>query len=391
MIHQKPPPGRTILGAGALIATACATALFAVPANAAPTIPTFSGGVLTINGDAANNVLVVGQTPAHILTLNGSPVLGGTVTRADVQVMHMDGGAGSDTLKLDETNGVMPPGQFVGGEGRDNLVGGSQSDSLIGGNGIDRMTGGPGDDTVSLGADSDQFTSNPGDGNDHIDGDAGTDTLIFNGSDRAASDPFESESLQFNSDGSRTTIRRLRARDVPPAFDENTISFSGFEQVKAPMAGGPNAVFFGAGFASSDVSVVRVDLGPPTDPVRDRQGLNDAAFVGSERPDRIRIGGSPAAGVTVTGLGPTALITGAQRFTVQGGGGDDVIDAAGLAAGTVGRLHESGGADDEPGDDTLIGHPGSDELSGGGGDDRLEGRGGDDILDGGPGNNVIIP
>ena len=76
------------------------------------------------------------------------------------------------------------------------------------------MTGGPGDDTVSLGDDSDQFTWNPGDGNDHVDGDAGTDTLIFNGSDRAPS-TVRNRIVSFDSDGSRTTIRRRLSPQQP--------------------------------------------------------------------------------------------------------------------------------------------------------------------------------
>jgi Ca2+-binding RTX toxin-like protein len=105
---------------------------FAAPANAAPTI-TFTGGVLTINGDAGNNGLVVGQTPGHIVTLNGSPVLGGTVPVTSVQVVRMNGGAGDDTLKLDETNAPMPGGELDGGPGNNTLIGGSQADTFIGG------------------------------------------------------------------------------------------------------------------------------------------------------------------------------------------------------------------------------------------------------------------
>jgi hypothetical protein len=77
--------------------------------------------------------------------------------------------------------------------------------------------------------------------------------------------------------------------------------------------------------------------------------------------------------------------------TVRAQAGDDVIDAGLLAPGTVERLLEFGGSDDEPDDDTLMGHPGNNELHGGGGNDRLEARGGDDLLDGGPGQDSVIP
>src|SRR5450755_2922996 len=125
------PADEIISLAGAVIAAAGPAVLFAAPASAAPTI-TFTGGVLTINGDAGNNGLAVGQTPAHIVTLNGSPVLGGTVPVVNVHVVRMNGGAGDDILKLDETNGPMPRGEFDGGEGNDTLIGGSQADTLIG-------------------------------------------------------------------------------------------------------------------------------------------------------------------------------------------------------------------------------------------------------------------
>jgi Ca2+-binding RTX toxin-like protein len=174
------------------------------------------------------------------------------------------------------------------------------------------------------------------------------------------------------------------------------MSFSGFELVKAPMAGGPNLVNFEQGISGSDVGVVRVDLGPPIDPRQNLGLVNAAGFVGTAGPDRIRISdqerGSPAAGATVTGLGPTAIVTGAQTISVQGKRGDDVIDAAGLGAGTVGVLQETGSELADDGNDTLIGHPGDDQLFGGAGNDRLEGRGGaNDSLVGGTGIDIIIP
>jgi Ca2+-binding RTX toxin-like protein len=393
MIHHKPPLRRAILAAAAVIGTAAATVAFTAAANAAPII-TFTGGVLTINGDAANNSLIVGQTPAHTVTLNGSELLvrGATVPVADVQLVRMDGGAGDDNLRFDESHGAMPPGDFAGGPGRNNLVGGSNIDTLTGGNGIDRSTGGPGDDTVSLGDDSDQFTWNPGDGNDHLDGNAGKDTLIFN--DGTASESFEIETLNFFSDGSRTTLQRDIIHAPPLPNKRDTMSFSGFELVKALMDGGPNRVQNGVQFdddlSGSDLAVARVGLAP-RDPSQGLDPRNGAGIVGTRGPDRIRISGTPATGVTVSQFGPTAIVTGARRFTIDPQEGDDVIDASRLAAGTVEEFSVLGHEIGDDGNDTLIGHPGTDRLFGGAGDDRLEGRGGTDTLDGGSGTNIIIP
>ena len=339
MNYHKPPLRRAILAAGAVIATAGPAVLFTAPANAAPTI-TFSGGVLTINGDAGNNGLAVGQTPDHIVTLNRSPVLGGTVPVADVQVVRMNGGAGDDTLNLDETSGPMPRGELDGGPGHD--------------------------------------------------------TLIFNGSDRHVSDPIETEQDEFDSDGSRTTITHSVTRQLPLPSEEDVVSISGIELVKTAMAGGPNSVTFGQGMSRSDVGLVRVDLGPPIDSSQNLGADNRAGFLGTAGPNRIRISdqqrGTPASGATVTGLGPTAIVTGAQTLSVTPEAGDDVIDASGLSAATVGVLRETGSELANDGNDTLIGHPGTDILFGGAGNDRLEGRGGaGDVLDGGTGNNIKIP
>ncbi|HEY6745982.1 MAG TPA: hypothetical protein VI357_09705 [Mycobacteriales bacterium] len=376
--------------------------LSAAPAGAAPAGVTItrSGSLLTVTGDAAANSLTVGRTPAGVITVNGAAVDGTTASILDIV---MDGAGGNDTLRLDETNGAMPRIQFLGGEGNDQLSGGSKADSLRGGSGVDtilggrgdddlvgdagndKVIGGPGDDTVTLGADADQFTWNPGDGNDHVDGDSGTDTLLFNGSD--ASSALETEAFQFRSNGVRSTITRIQL--PAPNDPDDLMSFSGFELVKANLAGGPNGVLFDD-FSASDVDVVRVDLGPAVDPARTGGAVNIAQVFGSEASDRIRIGGSPAAGATVTGLGPTVVITRAQHLMILGlaSGPEvgDLFDASLLAAGTVPVFSEVGGS----GDDILIGSPGDDSLIGAGGTDRFELRGGTDTTDA-TSDEVVIP
>ena len=91
----------------------------------------------------------------------------------------------------------------------------------------------------------------------------------------------------------------------------------------------------------------------------------------------------------MTGLAATVNLTDAEpandALTVNALDGDDVVEAAGLAANALG-LTIDGGA----GADVLIGGAGNDTLLGGLGDDVLNGGPGHDILDGGPGNNVLI-
>jgi Ca2+-binding RTX toxin-like protein len=371
-----------------------AVGLAAVPAHAAPAGFTvvLNGSVLTVTGDAGNNGLVVGRTPVGTITINGAVVLGGTATTANVSLIHMDGGAGDDNLKFDETNGVMPKGEFIGGDGRDKITGGSGADTIAGGPGNDRVVGGPGNDTVNMGADSDEFTLNTGDGNDHLDGGTETDSLIVNGSPTI---PNFTEFVQVSANGPRTMVKNTQ-NTSPSTVIQDVMDVGGVEQVKLNLASGPTdprvneADVEGLG---TDISVMRIDLGSFVNPNPNlRNSLNIA---GTDGPDRIRISGTPTKGVSVSGAGSGAVLaTGAQFFAVRGNAGDDVIDAGGLTAGTVETFIEVGDASPistPGGNDTLRGTPGNDQLFGGAGDDRLEGRGGNDILDGGTGNNVIIP
>lgn len=81
--------------------------------------------------------------------------------------------------------------------------------------------------------------------------------------------------------------------------------------------------------------------------------------------------------------------------TVQGGGGNDTIMAAPVAAAApcnetcehlgVGSQTFDGG----PGNDVIFGERGNDTLNGGSGDDSLYGGIGDDVLRGGPGNDLL--
>jgi len=390
---------RTVIGPLAVGTAAIGAAvLTTAPANAAPAgvTVTLDQGVLSVVGDAAGNAIVVGRTPAGILTLAGKPVLGGDVTVDNVILVHLDGGDGNDILTLDESNGVMPKGDLLGGNGIDKLAsgsgddaldggsggdylsGGAGSDTITGGDGNDQVVGGTGDDTVVLGADNDQFIWNPGDGNDFLDGDAGSDSLRFNGApgvDGVDGFPFP---------GGRAMIRHNRG-DASPT---EAVNFSGIEQVYTNLFAGDDAVSF-EDLVGSGVRLVDILVAPGPGGESPFGGVS--LQPGLLNPAHIRIGGTPATGVTVSGLSETFRVAGAEHLRVTGSIRSDVIDASRLAAGIVALTEDGDIGSLGFGDDTLIGSPGDDTLFGEAGDDRLEGRGGHDILDGGTGNNVIIP
>jgi Ca2+-binding RTX toxin-like protein len=397
-MSARPRIGRT--AAAALVAgtTMMGTTLLTAAAQAAPALPagvtvTVTAGVLTVTGDQTANTLVVGQNPAHLVTLNGAPVLNGTVPRTALTRVHMDGGAGNDSLRFDETNGAMPPAEFLGGEGTDQLLGGSSADTLDGGPGIDDISGlagddhliggpghdtvvgGTGADTVSMGADPDLFTWNPGDGKDQVDGDADRDTMIFN------SDPVQN--IDLVPDASRLHVLMAAA-----PLDEWSVRGVELLEVKVPdFVKPPNDPFLFRAVLVEDapgtgVGIIRVTFAPHTGPK-----LDVIDYRGTAGADRIRLAGLPASGVEVFGLAQTVVSNHADRLDVSGDDGDDVIDATRLPGGTT-RLREFGGGGHSrnrfnDGDDTLIGTPGDDQLDGGGGHNHIDGRGGnDDIRDG---------
>src|SRR5215213_1160138 len=151
-LRQRAPGPMAMLGVGALFAASAGGVLTGGSAHAASTTtPTFQDGVLTIDGDAFSNSLTVGRTAGGVITLNGVVVLGGQATVDNVDIIGMDGGAGNDTLRIDESNGAMPPAKMVGGLGNDELAGGSSADILDGADGADAISGKAGADTIDGG------------------------------------------------------------------------------------------------------------------------------------------------------------------------------------------------------------------------------------------------
>ncbi len=73
------------------------------------------------------------------------------------------------------------------------------------------------------------------------------------------------------------------------------------------------------------------------------------------------------------------------NIVVRGGGGADILNAAGL-----GNTYNSLQIQGDPGDDTITGGGKGDVLGGGDGDDRVVGNPGGDTMTGGNGNDVLV-
>ena len=138
----------------AVVVLGIAAILAASPPASAATTATFSNGVLTVLGDAADNSIVVSRDAAgRILVNNGAiAVAGGSPTVANTSLIQVFGRAGNDPISLDEANGALPRANLFGDADNDTLTGGSGGDQLFGQAGTDTLLGRGGFDILSAAA-----------------------------------------------------------------------------------------------------------------------------------------------------------------------------------------------------------------------------------------------
>ena len=143
----------------------------------------FSAGILSVNGDSANNTIEVSRDPAGKLLINGGAVKikGGTPTVANTAQIQVYGQKGNDTITLNEASGALPRVSLYGGTGNDTLIGGAGADNLYGQAGDDTLLGKGGFDFLFGGSENDALTG--GDADDQVFGEAGNDRMIWNPGD----------------------------------------------------------------------------------------------------------------------------------------------------------------------------------------------------------------
>jgi Ca2+-binding RTX toxin-like protein len=317
-------------------------------------------GTLRIVGDAGDNNIVVSRDAAGRILVNGQTVVGQgiTATVANTQVIFLNGGAGNDSLALDETNGPLPLAKLDGGDGNDRLVGGSGGNVFIGAAGNDTLIGGAGVDT---------FVWTPADGNDVLDGRGGRDVLTANGSDAA-------EKFDLSANGSHVRF----TRDVGAL----ALDLNGIEEIDLNTLRGADTITIND-LSATGVTAVKLDVGAA-------DGAIDSVIVnGTNGNDAVQVASlDNGTRVAVSGLLASVNITGTQgtndTLTVNALDGNDGVDASALAAGLI-KLSLLGGA----GSDTLIGGSGNDLLDGGNGNDILTGQAGNDTLTGAAGTDVL--
>jgi Ca2+-binding RTX toxin-like protein len=227
-----------------------------------------------------------------------------------------------------------------GGDGNDRISGGNGSDTLTGGAGDDVVDGNQGADFASLGDGNDTFVWDNGDGSDAIEGGAGQDRLVFNGATLA-------EKFELTANGPRARLTR--------DLGNITMDLGAIEQIDTNTLTGAD-IFTVDDLTGTEVTGVDVNLAAT--PKGSGDLAPDQVIVNAtEAADTVKLTGTQPEGVTVSGLQALVRVFGtdvpADALTLNALGGNDTVDATGLATGVV-SLTVNGGA-------------GTDILSGGAG------------------------
>ncbi len=342
-------------------------------------------------GDAAaDSVTVQGRNAADTIQVQGSGTsvsvtgLPAAVTMTNVEgandALVVNGLGGNDTISAAALAAGVVKLTIDGGAGNDTITGSQGDDTLLGGDGNDFVIGGRGNDVARLGLGNDLFQWNPGDGSDTIEGDAGTDKMLFFGANVA-----ENIDIFANGDHVRFT------RDVATV----TMDLHGVEQIDFRALDGADHITVGD-LSGTDVTQVNIDLRGSTGTP---DGAVDSITVNATQgADTFGVAGN-AGGVTVFGLPATTMLTGmdaTDQLTLNGQGGDDTIDASGLAAGTL-QLTINGGLGNDimfgsQGDDLITGGDGSDVALMGAGNDTFVWNPGDDndVIEGQAGSDTML-
>ena len=305
---------------------------------------------VSVNAGAGNDAIVVkGQTGS--VTVTGLAATASIVRAEANDTLVVNGLVGDDVIDASALAAGTVALQLQGGAGADLLVGSAGGDLAVGGGGADVSLMGGGDDT---------FVWSPGDGSDTVEGQSGTDTLLFNGANL-------NEVIDIAANGGRVLFTRNIANI--------TMDLNSVEQIDFRALGGADNITVND-LAGTDVARVGIDLAAAG---AGGDGATDTVVINASAGADVIVVTANGSTLTVSGLAAEVVISnfeaGIDRLVINALAGNDVIDATALPGGM--GIAVDGGS----GDDLLLG---------GAGDDVLDGGPGDDVLIGGPGNDVLI-
>ena len=170
-----------------------------------------------------------------------------------------------------------------GGAGDDQLLGSQGADAFLGGDNDDDIFGDNGNDVALMGGGDDAFRWDPGDGNDTLEGQDGTDSMLFVGSNA-------SENIDIAANGGRVRFFRNVANVTMDLDDVETIDFRAL--------GGADNVVVGD-LSGTDLTLNSIDLGGPNG---GGDGQADTVTVNGTNGADVFGAAGDAGGVDVSGL-----------------------------------------------------------------------------------------
>jgi hypothetical protein len=298
-----------------------AMGLAAVSAACAPVTvqATVAGGTLTVTGTANGEVIALRLKAGAANTIQVDVGDDGTAefafdrtTFGQIQVLAGDG---NDTIRIDQVNGAFADEATTlnGGAGNDLILGGDGNESLLGDAGVDNIDGNRGADRADLGAGDDSFRWDPGDGSDAVEGQAGLDTLLFNGAD-------VDENMFLNAEGQRAIF----VRNV----GNIRMDTAGVEALDLNMLGGFDNFSVGADMENTAMNRADVDMSAAAG---GSDGKTDSVnLVGTGATDHITAGATGTR-IDVAGVPVATSITGSKipdQLQIAAEGPGDTIDVA---------------------------------------------------------------
>jgi hypothetical protein len=352
---------RRLAGIVAVTATTVGGLAAAAPAGAAtgPTA-TLNGGVVTITGTAARDVISIamdtntlvvdfgadGIVDAQFLrprynelrVLAGQGNDGVSVTGTGDVPVTISGGAGNDGMGVIGNIGKTGAGDAAttlrGDGGNDNLLAATPGPVTVqAGAGDDRVDGGgagTGRESVSLGDGNDRFVSSlntfVGARSDTVDGGTGQNSLEMDGT-------FASESVSLSASAGHLIVDH-ELRDRIDADNIQDVTYFGFGGLDESGSGDAIAV---NDLSGTDVARFTPNFSAPANGSAPNNSADQLTVRGTAGVDHITVSGS-GANTTVAGLTTTVtpvLLHSDDFLRIETGGGNDIVDSSGLQRGLV--------------------------------------------------------
>jgi serralysin len=297
-----------------------------------------------------------------------------TLDIGTTESLVLNAGGGDDSISASGNLAALIGLTIDGGAGNDTILGGNGIDTLLGGDDNDFIDGNQGNDVAFLGNGNDTFQWDPGDGSDVVEGQAGADQFVFNGS--AANEIFD-----ILANGGRTQeLRNVGAivQDINDVEAFTLNSSAGTDANNITVLTGTDETAFTVNLAGT-IGGSAGDGAVDTVTVNGSSGANTILLTGTS---------GTVSTISIAGLEATITVNQSEAtdaLIVNGGEGNDNISAATIVAGMTSLTLDGGGGND------VIRSGGDGHYLGGLGDDLIYAglTTSTEVIDGGDGIDTL--